>query len=433
MKSAATALLIGALLVASALQAQDDSYPTITGYVTRAASSTDFDVNGIRVVCEKNMQKKVLTAQGMVTLTSAGCPDGPFLGEPMNIYGSESDTEHTIFATKIELRPVHADKVAGVAVIDAPPVEVAKGKATGVLRVSADGYCIQIESGTKIAFTIPLQKLSDLKAGDWIVYSGEPDATGMVVAKAVKFASGTVSPKEQELRNKENYDPGAVPESARQSFMSAALKGVDSKQLPAYKDPAMQARVELIGNKLIPVYQRELPDSDATKIHFRFQVVDTTKFRAAMTMSNGIILIPHQVVERMQNDSQLAAILADGIACALEAQAYRDRPTLRSLETAVLASGVAEAFVPGLGVAALAGTERETSIQHREEAQRGRVSLMMLHDAGYDIVQAPVAWWLLAPRKPESVSKIDMPERAANLYQILGAEWHNPATATDKP
>ena len=55
-----------------------------------------------------------------------------------------------------------------------------------------------------------------------------------------------------------------------------------------------------VGEKLIPAFQRDLPDSDPAKIHFRFQLVDSKKLHAALAAPNGIILIPHQVVERME-------------------------------------------------------------------------------------------------------------------------------------
>ena len=105
----------------------------------------------------------------------------------------------------------------------------------------------------------------------------------------------------------------------------------DPKEYPPFKNDAMQARVEEIGNSLVPDYQRALPGSDPAKIHFRFQVVDNKHFCGllaaceAYAMPGGIIQVPHQISERMQNDSQLAAALADAIACILERQVYRDR------------------------------------------------------------------------------------------------------------
>ena len=191
----------------------------------------------------------------------------------------------------------------------------------------------------------------------------------------------------------------------------------------------MQAHVEKIGNSLIPAYQRELPDSDPAKVNFRFQVIDGQGFLGAIALPSGIILIPRQVVERMQNDSQVAAILASGIAGILERQIYRDLPPSRALAAGELGAAVAGAFVPGgFLVESMVGGIRDQQ-QASIEEQDSRVSLDLLKYAGYDIDQAPMAWWLLASNKAKPVAKIDMPDRTTYLYRILGETWRNPAAS----
>jgi hypothetical protein len=183
---------------------------------------------------------------------------------------------------------------------------------------------------------------------------------------------------------------------------------MDPKKFPPFKDAAMQARIEKIGSDLVPVYQRALAVSDSAKIDFRLQLIDTKLFRDALALPNGIILVPRQVVERLQNDSQLATVLADGIARTLERQQYR---TQRERKVAWLVGGMSS----------------EMEIRTEEKEQSGRVSLVLLHDAGYDIDQAPVAWWLLDPISQQPLTEIEMPDRAGYLYGILGETWHNPA------
>jgi hypothetical protein len=57
------------------------------------------------------------------------------------------------------------------------------------------------------------------------------------------------------------------------------------------------------------------------------------------------------------------------------------------------------------------------------------VALGLMHDAGFDIYQAPVAWWLLSRKKAAPFQDMPMPRRAAYLYQILGQNWSNQAAA----
>jgi hypothetical protein len=82
----------------------------------------------------------------------------------------------------------------------------------------------------------------------------------------------------------------------------------------------MQPRVDRIGNSLIPDFQRSLPDTDPRKIHFRFQLVDGKKWKDALSLASGVILVPRQIVERLPEDPQLAAVLADNIAEVIEKQ-----------------------------------------------------------------------------------------------------------------
>jgi hypothetical protein len=139
-----------------------------------------------------------------------------------------------------------------------------------------------------------------------------------------------------------------------------------------------------------------------------------------VALPKGVILIPHQVAERMQNDSELAAVLADGIAFTTENEAFRMRAVVPIVATASFAY-----FDPLIawGITDTAKTEVE---QIRDD-QSGRVALCLMHDAGYDIDQAPLAWWLLASKKPKPISTIPLPRRAAYLYRILGETWNNPA------
>jgi hypothetical protein len=423
--------------------------PVLTGYVTRAGSGSDFDVNGVHIVCS-GVKSCVIESICSVKQSAVGCPGyPPFLGERLRVYGFRHteletvDRVEPIIATRIEYQPTLARELSGSAVIDATPSpEPAAAVASGFL-VRADGYRIHISGKTKIQWNPPLRSLADVKAGDWIKYKGKQDAAGALNAVSVVIGPNATETREKALRTKEEYDPSAVPADAKQNFLKDAVRvGYDPKRFPPFKDNAMQARLGRIGDSLIPAYQRALPDSDPAKIHFRFQLIDTKLFRGGLALSNGIILVPHQVVERMQNDSQLAAVLAYSIACVLERQEYRLRPAKR-VAAAVTIAGIVSGGWVGDAVPSLTGdammmggAEGYRKIQSESEEQSGRVSLELLCDAGYDIDQAPMAWWLLAPGKPKPLLEIEMPDQAGYLYSILGEIWNNPAAnagANDKP
>jgi predicted Zn-dependent protease len=144
-----------------------------------------------------------------------------------------------------------------------------------------------------------------------------------------------------------------------------------------------------------------------------------------------VILIPHQVVERMENDDELVTVLADNIACALERQSFRVMPASHAAAAAWVGADVAEVFVPFAGPAIQAVTiGGAVAVVKRQREQSGRVSLGLLMDAGFDIRQAPLAWWRLETLKGKSVTALSMPDRAAYLYKILGENWRSGAEET---
>jgi len=420
-------LLSCALLAVCPVAAQEQLAPTVDGYVTRADSNTDFDVNGVHILCDE--KTRVQEIDDYKTISTQGCSQIPvFVGEVVQLYKSEWKKKQAIEASWIGFAmPQFGDDTSGSAVIDAVPSENSSDPQRKILLLRADGYPIQISQKTEIAWVAPRQSLADVKAGDWIDYRSKVSESRVLVASWVRIGPDIVRKREEKQRANTEFDPSSVPQSARQSRLSLGIEGMNPKKLAPYQDPAMQARLDEIGNKLVPAYQREMPASDPEKIHFRFQLVDSKFFRYALPLASGVILVPHQVVERMQNDAQLAAILADAIASVIEKEAYNWSPTKAKLRAAAYATEIAGS---GALIASLAGATLAASVGWPDlwapQEQNLRVSLGLLQDAGYDINQAPMAWWLLAPKKPKPLWETSMPGDVSYLYGILGEVWNNP-------
>jgi len=107
----------------------------------------------------------------------------------------------------------------------------------------------------------------------------------------------------------------------------------------------------------------------------------------------------------------------------VEKQAVHDHTTKKAMDVIADAS-----YLSGIGEIAAAEYARShvnSVILRHEQEQSGRVSLVFLRDAGYDIHEAPKAWWLLAPKKPGPMIDTPLPERAAYLYQTIGTTWRS--------
>jgi len=434
MKPTALVLLSGLLAVSGAVS-QTTQPPNLEGYVTRVASSSDFDVNGFRVVCGPETQSALHTGRNE-SLNNAGCPqETPYVGEAASIYGSLKKKRLSVKATEIDLlRPALPADEEGSAVIVAVSRHNPASQDPGAILVQADGYRILIDKKTEVRWASLIDALDDVRPGDWIQYKGRLDNAGLLTASSAGFSRTYITNRELKLRGKEEYNPASVPQDARQSKIEEAFGVYDPKRFPPFKNPAMQARIERIGNSLIPAYQKALSGSAPAKIHFRFQLVDAKSVGDAMTMTlpNGVILVPRQVVERMQNDSQLAAVLADNLAYALERIEYRYGPVLSAASASVLASHSAVYFLPVMDLPAIAAVTTAQEVHRKMEHQAERVSLGLLHDAGYQVDEAPRAWWLLATKKQKTLADAVLPEPTAYLYRILGETWNNPAPALSR-
>lgn len=426
----APALTFLILLAVSAGIAQEiQEHPAVEGFVTRAASPSDFDVNTIRIVCDE----KTSSGWSNSDTSFSGCPKKtPRLGEYVTIFGRLHKDRNTLEASRIvESLLKVGGEVKGRAVVDAPPIRNAPGYPAGTMMVRADGYWIVLPFSANITLWGSIKSVEEVNTNTWIEYQGKMRPDGVIIASEVRLMSNLLTRKEEKSLKKPGYDPASASQQPKQSTLSADFRGIDLKRTPPWPDSQMQARVRSIGQKLIPDYQKALPDSDHSKIHFLFEVVDGNWGASPLPLPNGTILIPHQVVALLQNDSQLAAILSDSIAALLEKQDFRISETLNELRAGKALLYTAEAIdlqSPGYWAlwagARTLGVDEGTRM-HRQMVQSERVSLALMHDAGYDITQAPLAWWILSSGK-KPITETRPPAPTADLYVTLAALWSHP-------
>ena len=407
--------------VLSRAQQSPNDAPIASGVIT-AASSSGVDLQGFHLrFTPQSLFSTGRRNSGHEVLTN-GMPQ-TFLGEHARAFGKLDHRSNTVTVERLYLTPAAPSQVSGLAVVDLVPPPVANSE-TRIVR--ADGYLLVIGPKSDLMFQPPLTPSTPLHANLWIRYGGTQELDGTVLVDSAEFGQNTVNDSEAKLREKSEYDPAAVDPDAHQGSVSILLHGVRPDQLPPWPDTAMQARVDGIGQKLIPTYQRALPDTDPAKLHFRFQVVDLDHLHDAWNLPSGVIVIPHQVVERLENDSQLATVLADNIAWAIEKQTFRALPAKHKLTAVSLAGTAGGLVVPGLGLATGISTAVAAEhLLHEAQRQSGRISLCYLHDAGFDLNEAPKAWWLLASKKPKPLSQINLPFRAEILFTELGTTWRS--------
>lgn len=423
------ALLASALApnfaVTRPIDAQEPEIPTVRGAIT-AVEPDGFDVAGYHIVLSKNTLFFPLNGpkKSPSELRNNLAP-----GTYVHVIGDKENSTHTVAARQVKIRN-DSDRLSGLSVID----RMYTRGAQPVFR--ADGYTFRLTPDTEINFGGDIDALTDVDTGTWVRYEGARNSSGEMIPTSVKF----IKPKPHKL--KENLAKLAqatdFPPGSRIGLDgSFEIKSVPDKTddtpggecgwYPVPDVPAVQEHIRRVGIKLVPQYQRDLPDDDPAKIRFRFYLVDEKNIRSALSCHEGLVLIPVRVVNRLRSEDQLAAVLADGIAATLQRQQARistDAGIATAVETAALLAAGAAAY----GAAYIGVEIRKHEIARKMEEQRGRVALALMADAGYDPWQAPEAWRLLGPEKlPKDPAKLKYPDRAGYQLGILGKQY-KPAT-----
>lgn len=238
----------------------------------------------------------------------------------------------------------------------------------------------------------PLSSLADIGPGVVMTYEGTEQSDGSVVTTKVTFVRNEHEKGERslwkELKIKEkpsdftSGNPGELK-----------VGGQKYKVLP---NQEAQDYVRRIGERLIPAYQKNLPEGDPNKLAFRFTVVIAKGFNAS-AYPHGVIIIHDDVFKILENEAQLASVLAHEIAHATQEHSYRQLEHNKKRRKALL---IASLFAAGMGyygisnVLDLVNVAMVNGYNRTMENQADRVGLQYLADAGYDLREAPRVWKL---------------------------------------
>lgn len=424
---------LGVVIPASITAAQDAPY-AVEGYITSLHPPTGFEVNGQHVILQPQTTYGLQSDRNAESESTVR--NSLQVGAYVFVTGSLNRHPTTVIATTVLLRDDFDRKLSGLGVI----TEVVSSGPEPVFR--ADGYTIRITSATGLSFRPGVKSLVDVGPNDWVRYEGMRGKDGVLVATSALFlppkSSGNKARHgaERPDLNLNAPNPQSAPDAAAPpSPGDGAGKTANQTKngngrvatLPGWHkvadDAALQARVQRIGMRLVPEYQKQLSPSDPSKIDFQFYAVNEPSIRSEICSENGLIMIPLQLVSRLKSDDQVAAILADGVAFNLqrqEATMSKDKRILAGL------------FIGFGGAGLLAGSIADNKREGVLEKQRGRVALALLSDARYDPWQSPEAWRLAAPKHlPKNTGLLHYPNLSLYQLEILNLQYKQLAVPSD--
>lgn len=131
------------------------------------------------------------------------------------------------------------------------------------------------------------------------------------------------------------------------------------------------------------VARRLVPPPVWAAIPFRIRVV-RNPYLNAFTLPNGRIYVHTGMLARMENEAQLATLLAHEMTHATHRHAVREFRDLQN--NAAMAIGL-NSILPGIG--ALAGLSAVRGYSREMETEADVVGLRLVADAGYDVEESP--------------------------------------------
>lgn len=239
-------------------------------------------------------------------------------------------------------------------------------------------------------------------------------AGNVLSSRRIAYMRQHIDPSEQ------GYIAQFVPSVREPDYIQQTFGTIQYPSAPAIRilpASSIQRWIRDLGNSLTPDYQKQLTDSDPTKLHLKFYVVhafpshlgdyfvqdspmtpqyqllhwdkDSAGYYTApakgalvdwiISSPDGTILIPDSVLSKFSNVAQVATMLSAAITSVLQRQEYHAWP-------AVL---VPNTFKRN----AIRGSQTERlSINEWQNTQAIRVGIRQMYLAGYDIRQAPFAW-----------------------------------------
>ena len=443
-------------LFVAAMRAQER--PRFSGYVTAVDLPKSFDLNGQHMLITYNTWYAFAEGAGKLEKSLKPAMELIQIGHYLTVEVGKHREGHTLEAFEIEFHGDYNPQLSGQGVIE-------KVEALGDNRlIHADGYVIRETQATRVEFAGNEKALAGSTANDWVNYRGTLDANGVLVAQSLKFMparavsfkpraslemnrvqlslDGPVlkpakPPKHKKHEKREHI---VIKEAASDTQVeSVAIKkdgelkiGPRRYKIPA--DEALQARIIRIGQSLVPAYQKALPLESPFKIKYRFYAIDEPKVRGEICTMDGLIFVPRQLAERLPSDDQLAAVLANGVAFEMQRQAERLIPESRILTASEFSGDTAGVYVPGVElfpmlVETLATGKSPASLNE----ERGRMALSLMHDAGYDVTQAPEAWRLVMAKKTADAKMLKYPEYSGYQLGVIQLQYKDALKQPDAP
>ncbi|NUQ29095.1 MAG: hypothetical protein HOQ35_11345 [Acidobacteriaceae bacterium] len=412
-----------------------ENQPTLDGYVTRIVSSSEFEIGNVRVATTD--ATKMGFSNGTTNVIGPADLHELHVGNIVHVMGERRNNLFT--ATMIRVQIDDHTQIEETALLEKAYVLSPEGNGyKGLLWIA--GYPLQITPATHLegpdrkAFSPNL-----VVPNTWVTFKARYTREG-IFADSLSFTPNLTEEKERKYREQEQVQ-FTEPDYVNKKPGQIQLRFAPDLFVPA--DRELQAYVQHLGESLVPAFQKQLPENDPEKMHFRFFVMDHSSghFNPFST-PGGDIFLPGWMLLRAHNESQVAFLLAGSIAWSLQRQQLQHA---RRFETHGVINSMPDVgvtalmFTPaGLPVSLVTGINAASykSLMERMNRRANRISLVYLEDQGYDLretVQTQTNLHKRELKNPFPTGEMQPPDATKHLLEALSdhPDGGRPSTKSD--
>lgn len=379
----------------------------IRGYVTHVVSPTEFEIEDYRITRDTSLVLDFENADPALQFN----PGDIRVGVELEIKGLFDEATGELTAKSVKVDMEQFKKVKQTAVIAKKPTGVRRVGEGWTGELFADGQRVLVSPSTKVVYKLtsrekkaakrgddddfaPVTSLDQIQIGMLVTYEGPRRVTdGVITAERIEVVNNDLEDGEAKL-----WKSLKVSASAANALKPGELKIDKVGKFKLVPNAEVQQYVSSLGSRLIPAYQRELAEGTPYKIPFQFFVIQD-KAANAFALPNGIVVVHSGLIEMLDNEAQLAAVVGHEIAHSVQEHSWRQMQYHKKKRIGLaIVSAVAAAYgqydlsnlVDMVQGAIQSGHSRSL------ENQADRVGLEYMVGAGYDPREAPRVWKLMA-------------------------------------
>ena len=400
------------------------------GYVTSVTSATKFEIDEFKITREMTLALDLQKTEDGQTV--AFNPEDIRVGTELEIKGELNEQTSELQATSIKVFPDEHKNIKRTALMERTPALHKDGEGwSGVFF--ADGQRIQVQPTTQVIFkpnksekkalklqaknqhqsasandlkpadessendpyAHSIQSIDEIRPNTFMTYQGIRQDDGTIAASRLEFVKNELEDGEAK------YWQSIKAETKQPDFAQFKPGELKISKIGKYKlVPSREAQeyVEALGQRLVSNYQKSLPNEDPNRIPFQFFLIEN-KDPNAFATANGIVVVHSSMLNILENEAQLAAVMSHEIAHSIQEHSWRQHEYHKKALMALRIGGIVGAGFGGRAVADLTNMIEgaiRNGYSRSLENQADRLSLEYMLQSGYDIREAPRVWKVIS-------------------------------------